>query len=201
MIFFMLWGLSANATSLNVGPKVAIVPNDPFLKRQIVGLETTSNIFNPKIRLIGSINYSPDLDKADWKPLTTQLVEENSISPDLSKILVFGSVVFDYQFSTLQDESKTMQFSVNGGFGFVQTKDDLTALQKEDDPQALSTEVQVHSTINTGIRLDTKFKQYVPTYSVSFSSIQYVETIDGTTLEMKNNFVLGFGLIMPIGGL
>ena len=73
-------------------------------------------------------------------------------------------------------------------------------LQKEDDPQAISTEVQIHSTLNYGLRIETKIHTYVPTYTFSMSSMQYVETIDGTTLEMKNNLVMGIGCTIPLGG-
>ena len=64
-------------------PHIAFVPNDPFLRRYIIGAGMTYN-FTEIFAIEGDINYSPDLDKADWKPLTTQLVEENSVSPDIS---------------------------------------------------------------------------------------------------------------------
>jgi outer membrane beta-barrel protein len=174
-------------------PHIAFVPNDPFLRRYIIGAGMTYN-FTEIFAIEGDINYSPDLDKADWKPLTTQLVEENSVSPDISKMLVFGSTNFVY--SPIYGKAavigkQIILFDIYGkfGLGFVQTKDDLTALQKEDDPQAISTEVQIHATTNLGGGARVIFNENVAS-RLEIYSMQYIETIDGTTLEMKNNLVI-----------
>ena len=41
-----------------------------------------------------NLDFSPDLGDTDWKPLTKQLIEENHVSPDISKLTFFGSASF-----------------------------------------------------------------------------------------------------------
>ena len=64
----------------------------------------------------------------------------------------------------------------------------LLLFQKE-DPQAISTEVQIHATTNLGGGARVIFNENVAS-RLEVYSMQYIETIDGTTLEMKNNLVI-----------
>ena len=52
-----------------------------------------------------------------------------------------------------------------------------------------STEVQIHATTNLGGGARVIFNENVAS-RLEVYSMQYIETIDGTTLEMKNNLVI-----------
>ena len=174
-------------------PHVAFVANDPFLNRYIVGTGIgyhLTEIFSIEAML----DFSPDLGEADWKPLTSQLVKENSVSPDISKIMAFGDLCF--VFSPIYGKTailnqKIVIFDVFGkfGMGLAQTKDDLEALQTTSaDKKAVSTEVQVHPTANFGGGLRMSFSKNFAA-RVEGRSMIYIETVNATTLEMKNNFI------------
>ena len=75
------------------------------------------------------------------------------------------------------------------GMGFTQTKDDLSALQADNDERAISTEVQVHPTSNFGGGIRMSFNKNFAA-RVEGRSMIYIETVNATTLEMKNNFLL-----------
>ena len=83
------------------------------------------------------------------------------------------------------------RFDVFGvfGTGVVNTADDLTALDKENDLEAQATANQLHPTLNFGgglrIILSEGFAVRVEGRGVS-----YIEVLEGTTLEMKNNVAL-----------
>ena len=199
MISLLFSSLTYAGSSTYVDIHAGGVTNDPFIKRYIAGASVRQPIFQG-VALNFSLNFSPDLNEADWKPLTEQLVTKNSVSPDISKIGTFGSVTFDYPLFTLQDSNLLVQTYVKGGFGATQTKDDLKALQAEEDPNAIVTQVQVHATLNWGLSMTIEDLSNTVPVAVGFSlnNMQYVETISSTSLEMKNNRIVLMSFIIPI---
>ena len=176
-----------------LSPHLAFVTNDPFLNRYIVGTGIAYNL-TEIFAVEAMIDFSPDLGDADWKPLTKQLVEENSVSPDISKIQALGS--FCFVFSPIYGKTavlnqKIVLFDLYGkfGMGVTQTVDDLSALQAEGDARAQSTQVQVHPTSNFGVGIRMIFTKNLAA-RIEGRSMIYIETVNATTLEMKNNFLL-----------
>ena len=76
-------------------PHAAFVANDPFLNRYIFGTGLAYHV-TEIFAVESTFDFAPDLGEGDWKPLTTQLVNENSVSPDISKLTMFGSLTFQY---------------------------------------------------------------------------------------------------------
>jgi outer membrane beta-barrel protein len=178
-----------------ISPHVAFVSNDPFLNRYIVGTGVGYNL-TEIFAIEGMLDFSPDLGTGDWKPLTTQLVEENHVSPDISKLNLFGSACF--VFSSIYGKAaisgrKLINFDIYGKFGMgaTRTADDLEALQSVGDPRAEATQFQVHPTTNFGGGARIIFNENLA-MRVEGRSMVYIETVNATTLEMKNNFILQF---------
>ena len=175
----------------------AFVSNDPFLNRYIFGTGFAyhlTEIFAMELNL----GFSPDLGDADWKPLTDQLVNNNHVSPDISKLTYFGNATF--AFSPIYGKAAVLgrniiNFDIFGAFGMgaTRTVDDLEALQKVGDPVAEATQYQIHPTTNFGGGLRIIFNEST---ALRFEgrSLIYIETVDSTTLEMKNNFIVQGGL-------
>jgi outer membrane beta-barrel protein len=135
-------------------PHAAFVANDPFLNRYIVGTGLAYHV-TEVFAVEGTFDFAPDLGEGDWKPLTTQLVNENSVSPDISKLTMFGSFTFQYSpiYGKLAIVGRDIIFFDvygNFGMGFTRTTDDLAALQAEGEPRAQATEFQTHPTTNFG---------------------------------------------------
>ena len=176
-----------------MSPHAAFVANDPFLNRYIVGTGLGyhwTEVFATEVNL----DFAPDFGTGDWKPLTTQLVEENSVSPDISKLTLAGSLTFQY--SPIYGKvavvgSNIVLFDIYGAFGMgaTRTKDDLEALQAVGDERAMSTEFQTHPTTNFGGGLRIIFGENIAA-RVEGRSLVYIETVNATTLEMKNNLIL-----------
>jgi outer membrane beta-barrel protein len=178
-------------------PHVGFVTNDPFINRYMVGAAFAyhpTEIF--AIEAIGS--FSPDFGRGDWKAITEQLVDENKVSPDISKIQWYGNI--NFQFSPIYgkvavSDRRIINFDVFGSFGtgVVSTRDDLEALQacgdEGCDPDALATELQYHPTTNFGAGIRVIFSENLAA-RLEGRSLTYIETISSTTLEMKNNFML-----------
>ncbi len=173
-------------------PFLGFVTNDPFINRRLGGLSFAyhmTEIFALELM----IGYAPDLGQADWKPLTRQLVDKNKVSPDISKLTVFSHAAF--QFSPIYGKvaingRKIINFDVFGTFGMgaTLTQDDLEALG-DDSETAVATQVEWHSTTNIGggARIIVNENWAV---RAEGRSLVYIETINSTTLEMKNNFVV-----------
>lgn len=181
-----------------ITPHFAFVTNDPFLNRYIIGTNVgyhATEIFAVEANLA----FSPDLGSRDWKQITHQLVENNHVSPDISKLIFIGNATA--QFSPIYGKvafagRNIIGFNIYGlfGMGLTQTHDDLEALQAEDgDNQlALNTEVQWHPTTNFGGGARVVLNDWFAV-RMDGRSLVYIETVNSDVLEMKNNFVFSMG--------
>ena len=183
-------------------PNVGFVTNDPFLNRYMVGVGLGYHL-TEIFAIEGNLAYSPDLGRGDWKPITEQLVDKNHVSPDISKLQLVANGTF--LFSPIYGKvalngNRIINFDIYGAFGMgvTQTVDDLDALQAEGEEIAIATEVQFHSTSNFGGGARVVFNETV-CVRVDGRSLIYIETVNSTTLEMKNNFILsgGVGFFFP----
>jgi outer membrane beta-barrel protein len=185
-----------------VYPHVAFVANDPFLNRYIAGAGIGWNV-TEIFELEGMIDISPDLGDRDWKPLTHQLVDNNKVSPDISKMKLYGSLSFLYSpiYGKAAIRGKSIiNFDMFGAFGMglANTADDCEALQGCGDKRTEATQFQTHPTTNFGGGARVIFNQNVA-FRIEGRSVVYIETVQATTLEMKQNFVLqgGISLFFP----
>ncbi len=177
-------------------PMLGFVTNDPFINRYLLGAGFAyhvTEIFAVEAQGV----FSPDLGEADWKPITKQIILENAVTPDISKIQFYGTV--NFQFSPIYGKvavigKNIVMFDIFGvfGTGVVNTKDDLVALQKEGDPAATITQSQIHPTITFGGGLRTIFSE---SFAIRLEGrgLSYIEVLESTTLEMKNNFTVLVG--------
>ncbi|MCB9777399.1 MAG: outer membrane beta-barrel domain-containing protein [Alphaproteobacteria bacterium] len=185
-----------------VSPHLAFVANDPFLNRYIIGAGIgyhITEVFEIELNL----DYAPDFGQADWKPLTDQLVNENSVSPDISKMTFSSTASFLYSpiYGKVAIGKKIIVFDIYGAFGAgaTVTSDDLDALQTDDtDERAVRTATQTHPTTTAGGGIRVNFTPNIAA-RVEGRSLVYIETVNSTTLEMKNMFILGgaFSVFFP----
>lgn len=183
-------------------PQLGLVTNDPFINRYLVGVAVSRHI-TEVFALEATWTFSPDFGEGDWKPITTQLVNNNQVSPDISKIEHFGT--FNFQYSPIYGKlavvgSTIINFDIFAAFGggYVNTRDDLTALQAEEDPAAMASARQFHPATSFGGGFRVIFSDTVAARAEARSLI-YIETINSTTLEMKNNllFLLSASVFFP----
>lgn len=180
-------------------PHVAFVANDPFLKRYIVGAGINYNlteIFAVEL----SFDFSPNLGESDYKGITDQLINKNSVSPDISRLGYFGSATF--LFSPIYGKvavigGNIINFDIYTAFGMgmAATQEDLGALNvnnTDDETDAgltIATQNQVHPTTNIGGGARIIFSENLA-FRLEGRSMIYIETVNSTQLEMKNNFIV-----------
>jgi len=177
------------------GVHLGFLSNDPFINRYLFGLNVgyhVTEVFS--VELAGT--FSPDFGRADWKPITRQLVDNNKVSPDISKMIWVVNATA--QFSPIYGKiavigGKIIVFDIYGlfGFGVAGTQDDLEAIQcdnVEGEPCTV-TASQVHPTTTIGGGFRVAFSKRVAA-RIEARSLSYIETLDGTSLEMKNNLLL-----------
>jgi outer membrane beta-barrel protein len=180
-----------------VGPSIGMVANDPFLNRYIVG-----GVFDYHVTEIfaveAQLGYSPILgegvDDPDLTPLSKQLIRENSVSPDISKLTAHGSVGLAYSpiYGKAAVGSRIIAFDIYGHFGagFTMTQDDLDTLGEEGKAEkALLTANQVHPTTVFGGGARVAFTKSMAARA-EVKSMSYIETISSERLEMKNNLIV-----------
>lgn len=183
------------------GPTLGSVVNDPFLKRFIIGAVLDYH-FTEVFGVEWQLAYAPIFgtggeNDPDWKELSKQLREMNSVAPDISKLTLNTS--FSFLFSPIYGKAAIFRtiliFDIFGNFGagIVQTSDDLVALgADENDEEAIATQNQWHPTTIIGGGIRVAFNRTV-TMRLEGKSMTYIEVINSSTLEMKNNFVLQGG--------
>ena len=175
-------------------PHIAFVANDPFLKRYIVGSGINYNI-TEIFAVELALDFSPDLGEADYKPVTTQLIKKNSVSPDISRLTYFGSASF--LFSPIYGKvavmgGKIINFDIYTAFGMgvTQTSECLECLDADENLDATrNTANQLHPTTNFGGGARIIFNENLA-FRIEGRSMVYIETVNSTQLEMKNNFII-----------
>ncbi|MEZ4316551.1 MAG: outer membrane beta-barrel domain-containing protein [Myxococcota bacterium] len=178
-------------TELGLG--AGLVTNDPFINRYIARVDGTYHFTEvASVQLEGG--FSPDLGRSDWKNITKQIIDENQVTPDISKIQFYGNLTLQYApiyGKVAAPGNKIINFDIYGlfGTGVVNTADDLEALQAEDDVVAQATAVQVHPTLNFGAGTRVIFGKNVA-LRVEGRGLSYIEVLEGVNLEMKNNFIV-----------
>lgn len=169
--------------------------NDPFVRRR--GLHGGMEIGpRPEVLLGARLGVYPIFNQADWKPLTTQLVEELRIAPDLSRITARGELYL--RLAPLQSERGDWQSDVGllTGVGVVRTVDDLEMLQAEGDPIAISTQTQLHRTIVLGVSGGVWWKMVG--LRMDATRLHYTEVVNGETLESKRPVFLGLEMSVRV---
>lgn len=187
-----------------VAPHAGFVTNDPFLNRYLLGAGFT---YHPT-EVLGievTADYSPNLGDLDLKAVTKEIIANNGVTPDISKINFYSTVNLQYSpiYGKLAaGDSRIIAFDIFGlfGTGVVNTLDDLEALQKEDDPAAQATANQFHPALSYGGGLRIILNQ---SFAIRFEGrgLSYIEVLESTTLEMKNNFTLLGGVSLFVPGM
>lgn len=182
-----------------VSPQIGFVTNDPFINRYLAGVGLTYHVtevfgveFNGTVSPLGN-----------QKPITQQIIEENNVTPDISEIQWFGSMTFDYSpiYGKVAVGQQIIMFDLFGAFGggVVNTRDDLEALSKTTDADALATESQLHPSLNYGGGLRVVFSKAFA-LRLEGRGLSFIEVVESDNLEMKNNFMLLTGASIFFGG-
>lgn len=183
--------------------QAGLVTNDPFVNRYLGGLSYTYHV-TEIFGIEASGHFSPNLGRGDWKSITHQIVDKNNVQPDISKIQALGSL--NFQFTPIHGKLAVgkrdiIQFDIFGAFGtgVVQTADDLEALGNETDV-ATRTRSQLHPSLNYGGGLRVVLSQGVA-LRLEGRGLSYIEVLESTTLEMKNNMTMLAGISFFIPGM
>ena len=183
-----------------IGPSLGFVANDPFLNRYIMGAVFDYHV-TEIFAIESTVAYSPVLgvgvcEDPDWKPLSCQLLEKNSVSPDISRLTAHGAIGLQFApiYGKVAAGNNIIAFDIFGtiGIGVTATEDDIVALQAEDEPPdgpAHRTASQVHPTTVMGGGARIAFSESVA-LRAEVKSMTYIETVKSTTLEMKNNLIV-----------
>lgn len=178
----------AGESAVMVG--VGTVTNDPFIYRHAVSVGAQ---YHPQAHVSFGVDarYFADLADSDWRGLTQQLIEENHVSPDISKMLYAGMASMGlYPLSTTK-EGFGMESRVGllVSAGVVKTKDDLSAMDTTSgDDRAAGTQHQVHPV--GGMSLVGDFWWGRNGLRLRRDRMMYVEVVNSTSVEMKNNSLL-----------
>lgn len=173
-------GLSRHRVALGV--QLGATTNDPFVVRKWLGGEVALAV-GPVAEVYARGLLAPDLGTSDWKPITTQLIAENHVSPDISKLIAQGEL--GMSFNLVSSPGRRFRVPLSLGLGLVRTRDDLHALQAEDEPEAQATELQNHPATCWHLGAMGRPLDWLE-LGVELSSIRYIEVIHSTTLESKN---------------
>ena len=177
---------------LEFGPHLGLVTNNPYIHRTMVGIHTTwhaTEVLGVELR--GT--FSPDFGRADWTDLTQQLIENNRVSPDISKLIWHSTL--GLQFSPIHGKLAigrriiSLDLFGTSSIGLARTHDNLEVLGCEGESHCTASEKQIHPTVSLGGGARISL---TPTtaFRVEARSISYIETIQSKDLEAKNNLAV-----------
>jgi len=190
-----------------VAATVGAVTNDPFLNRILLQATGTYHV-TEVLAVEAVVGLAPgantrcaereDANCFDYKPITRQITTQNQVTPDISRI--FGYANANIQFSPIYGKvavgNGIVNFDIFGlfGTGAVYTVDDVLLAGTEDSTTAR----QWHPMVSFGGGARVIFSKSFAA-RVEGRGMSYIETLDGTTLEMKNNFAVlgGISLFFP----
>jgi len=178
------------------------VTNDPFIRRVLVGLDFgyhVTEIFS--VELQGS--FSPDLGAGDHKAVTKQIIAANQVSPEISRMMSHATLNFNFspfygKVATFGRNSIIFDLYGTFGTGIVYTQDDLELTDQVDDPKAQATQNQIHPALTFGGGARIMFGK-VAGIRFEVRDLSYINVLESTQLELKNNLMLMGGISLFFG--
>lgn len=193
-----------------LGASTGLITNDPFLNRILFQGSVTYHITEVfGIEAVGGFSPGATTRCAergeeatcfDYKQITRQITTENQVTPDISRI--FGYAYADLQFSPIYGKvavgNGIVNFDIYGlfGTGAVFTVDDIILSGADDSTTAR----QWHPMVNFGGGARIIFSRSFAA-RIEGRGLSYIETLEGTTLEMKNNFAVMAGATVFFPGM
>jgi len=152
-----------------------LVANDPFVSRwgPALGLEYRPTEW---LGIQAAGGYYPNLGESAWSPLMQQLVDENQVTPGISRITSRERLAV--QWIPVRTASETVQSEVGlfMGGGLTQTLDDLALLGVPKGSR--DTERQSHPTFSWGVTASVR-KDRIG-FRVRFEESRYREDFAGS---------------------
>jgi hypothetical protein len=184
-----------DASELSIGSLTTI--NDPFLNSFGVRGGGAIDIV-PGARLCATAALLPDRDDANWNRLTKQLIEENHVSPDISKRKLEAELSLAIEPFRGRVGAIGTALALYAGLGVVRTADDLQALDA-DESNDLASATQ-HQTIPTSVWGVVGDVYLNPLWGLRlrWHHLGYVETAKSIYLEMKSVEEVGFEVVFVL---
>ncbi len=129
-------------------------------------------------------------------PIQDQITSDGAFYGDVSPIQRRASLVLDVVALTgtihAGRHELPLRLHLGAGGGVVETRDDLDALQKTTDPDALATERQVHPTLDLAASLDVGLSKRV-LVRAAFANLRYTETLEVDTRFGRSSVAWSLG--------
>ncbi len=189
-------------------PYIGYIPNDPFVHRIQFG---GSFAFHPTEVLGIELNaaYSPSFGEngeGDLKGITNDLVEENEVVPQVSRLMWHATANFQYapiygKIATTRGNTITFDLFGVFGLGAAGVSDDVfLGTDGDPDPEAIDQADQVLFTMSVGGGLRMAFNRTVA-LRFDVRTLSYINSrVQNSTLEVKNNLALSIGPSFFFGG-
>jgi hypothetical protein len=186
--------LVAAAFAVDIAPIVGVAPRacDELGNNLVAGLSGGVALAE-RFAVESRIAFRVGLPDDNWKPITDQMVNETGrcgrAVPAIVQWNGLGNATLTFVplDGTVGERSFTVRLSV--GSGLARTRDDLKALQAEDEPEAVATERQWHPTLDLGAALRVELSERA-SLQLSVAHAGWIETIDGTDLEKSGAWLL-----------
>ena len=184
----MAWGLEGGAAA-----GLSLVTNDPF--QRVAGLEV-STFLAPTERLAveARVAAHPLVGEMGWKPLTSHLVGDLQISPDISQPLFRAELTAAFLPLQVQQGMWNARLGAFAGGGLIYTRDDLETLQAEGDPGYEAAQNELHPTYVLGLSVDAVRNSVG--VRVRGQRVSYVENIGSDVQHKKQPHMVAVELIV-----
>ena len=194
----MLLCLAGARASMETSAGFEIATGNPYLRSRGLALGAD---YRPRrmLRLgIFAVRYIYTREEPGWTPLTEQLVAENHVSPDLTRMVWRARAVVGFDPFRTGIGSLDARTGLHVGFGAAKTRDDLEALQQQDDPDAQATETQLQPTMVYGLSSSLGGERLRGRLVVE--RVRFTETVSSTTVENQSYLAFRLEAVYAFGG-
>ena len=186
----------ASAADLSLG--VDVTYNDPLLVQS--GLRAAaSQGLSPGVSLGLLGGFNPDLGELEWRRLTHTLVEDEQVSPDVTRVNWDASLAVQLEPFRGRIGPVTTALGLYAGPGLIRTQDDLEALGTDvPDQEFASTQRQTHLALTWGTYSDVLLSEVVR-LRLRWHHLGWAETLGGVIPVNKHAAQVGLEVGFALG--
>jgi len=172
---------------------IELVANDPFVSRRGPTLAV-------EIRPVPYLGFSvmggvyPNFGQLDWTPLMTEILEENQIAPDISRIMSRQRAAAHWFPVNTELGELVSSVGLFVGGGLMHTRDDLEVLHEEETRRFVDSEKQAHGSFSWGLTAEVRRKSIG--MRVRFEESRYQELVGRNKTEKKVPVWFGADLVI-----
>jgi hypothetical protein len=150
------------------------------------------------VAVVAAGSAGVSLGRDDWKDVSQTLLPPEPPVEGIVSLTAAGSLTL--QLEPISGEIGRMPLRVGflAGPAVVRTRDDLAALDREDDPESIATEIQLHPALRYGAALRLNSGRPVGV-QLQVDHLRWIEVLESSDLVLAGRLAVSAGIVWTPG--